>query len=102
MTAEHLGDPELFAVCDDNRALRPDELTEVGGGFGSRCGAAGSPSLRAPPYGMGWDGVPVRCRSPSRRADRVQVNGGARGAAAAHVLTGKKSLLNLALLPAGI
>jgi hypothetical protein len=29
VTAEHLGDPELFwRVCDANRALRPDELTE--------------------------------------------------------------------------
>jgi hypothetical protein len=32
VTAEHLGDPELFwRVCDANRALRPDELTEVVG-----------------------------------------------------------------------
>lgn len=29
VTAEHLGDPEQFwRVCDANRALRPDELTE--------------------------------------------------------------------------
>lgn len=32
VTARHLGDPELFwQVCDANRALRPDELTEVVG-----------------------------------------------------------------------
>jgi len=30
VTAEHLGDPEQFwRVCDANRALRPDELTET-------------------------------------------------------------------------
>jgi hypothetical protein len=29
VTARHLGDPEQFwRVCDANRALRPDELTE--------------------------------------------------------------------------
>jgi len=29
VTAQHLGDPELFwRLCDANRALRPDELTE--------------------------------------------------------------------------
>jgi len=32
LAAEHLGDPELFwRICDANRALRPDELTEVPG-----------------------------------------------------------------------
>lgn len=30
VTAQHLGDPEQFwRVCDANRALRPDELTET-------------------------------------------------------------------------
>jgi hypothetical protein len=30
LAARHLGDPELFwRLCDANRALRPDELTEV-------------------------------------------------------------------------
>src|SRR5689334_5559721 len=29
VAARHLGDPELFwRICDANRALRPDELTE--------------------------------------------------------------------------
>jgi hypothetical protein len=29
IAAQHLGDPELFwRLCDANRALRPDELTE--------------------------------------------------------------------------
>ena len=29
VAAQHLGDPELFwRLCDANRALRPDELTE--------------------------------------------------------------------------
>ena len=32
LAALHLGDPELFwRLCDANRALRPDELTEVVG-----------------------------------------------------------------------
>lgn len=32
LAARHLGDPELFwRLCDANRALRPDELTEVVG-----------------------------------------------------------------------
>jgi hypothetical protein len=32
VTALHLGDPEQFwRVCDGNRAMRPDELTEVAG-----------------------------------------------------------------------
>ncbi len=30
VTARHLGDPEqLWRICDANRALRPDELTET-------------------------------------------------------------------------
>lgn len=30
LAAQHLGDPEMFwRICDANRALRPDELTEV-------------------------------------------------------------------------
>jgi len=30
ITAHHLGDPEQFwRICDANRALRPDELTET-------------------------------------------------------------------------
>lgn len=30
LAAHYLGDPELFwRICDANRALRPDELTEV-------------------------------------------------------------------------
>jgi len=32
LAAQHLGDPELFwRLCDANRALRPQELTEVVG-----------------------------------------------------------------------
>ena len=32
VAAEHLGNPELFwRICDANRALRPDELTEAVG-----------------------------------------------------------------------
>ena len=32
VAAHYLGDPELFwRLCDANRALRPDELTEVSG-----------------------------------------------------------------------
>ncbi len=32
LTAQYLGDPEQFwRVCDANRAMRPDELTEVPG-----------------------------------------------------------------------
>ena len=31
VAAQHLGDPELFwRLCDANRALRPEELEEVG------------------------------------------------------------------------
>jgi hypothetical protein len=31
IAAQHLGDPELFwRLCDANRALRPEELEEVG------------------------------------------------------------------------
>ena len=31
VTAQYLGDPEQFwRICDANRALRPDELTEIG------------------------------------------------------------------------
>jgi hypothetical protein len=30
LAARHLGDPELFwRICDGNRALRPEELTET-------------------------------------------------------------------------
>lgn len=32
ITAQHLGDPEQFwRICDANRAMRPDELTETVG-----------------------------------------------------------------------
>ena len=32
LAAKYFGDPELFwRICDANRALRPDELTEVAG-----------------------------------------------------------------------
>jgi len=31
VTAQYLGDPELFwRLCDSNRALRPEELEEIG------------------------------------------------------------------------